>query len=135
MLASHIIEVSCHDIEKASELTGLAASSQIEKEDSELLGYGHGYSGLPGKHRSTGVYGNEKYDPNSLKTARLMLKQDEENLKEIRRRLEWGYGRTFKGGVRKFKRWHLQHPPISRTPLCDPNRKKSWKEKLGHKKR
>ena len=36
MLASHIIEVSCHDIEKASELTGLAASSRIEKGDSEF---------------------------------------------------------------------------------------------------
>lgn len=32
MLASHIIEVSCHDIEKASELTSLAKSSPIEKD-------------------------------------------------------------------------------------------------------
>ena len=103
---------------------------EIKKGDSELLGYGHGYNGLPGWHRSMGSYGNENLPTKSLRTTRLMLEQDERNLTELRKRLAFGYGRTFKGGIRKFKKWHCMHPPISRTPLKDKSAKKSWKERL-----
>jgi hypothetical protein len=98
---------------------------ELDKEDHELVGYGHGFSGLPGAHRSTGPYGNAEYNPESLKVSRRMINQDIQNTAEVRRKLEFGHGRT-----RKFKAWKISNPPLSRAGLLDKDRKLSWKEDM-----
>ena len=100
-------------------------TGELQKKDAEMVGYGHGYRGLPGGHRSTGCYGNNELKVDSVRTARLMINQDIKNIAAARKKLEFGCGRNS-----CFKKWKMHSPPLSRLGFVHLRGKMSWREKL-----